>query len=258
MDISSNNTEQTQLDNIVDVVYLTQENAEFSVSENKFLQLKARVKNPEKVSADKDNKEKKDETNNSANQNANELEDIFFERVFLHRAFPFDNPYEYISVFASFPKSEEQLAKEKEEREKKAKEEEEKRKAENPDSPAPSPAPPRENTTSFGDLKEVGIITNVSDFGEIQGKYLRDELDRKYFIPVIEQIFFVKEKYDFSYWEVKTDIGKIKFTVHDAYRHILKITDDRIMVNDVNGNRYEIVSLDKLDRPSFRKIELFL
>jgi len=236
MDNSINTTEQTQLDNIVDVVYLTPENAEFSVSENKFLQLKARVKNPEKTSADKD---KKDETINSEN----EPEDFFFERVFLHRAFPFDNPYEYISVFASFPKKEEEnKPEESKEGEKKV----------------DSPAPPRENTTSLGDLKEIGIITNVSDFGEIQNKYLREELDRKYFIPVIQQIYTVKEKYDFSYWEVKTDIGRIKFTVHDAYRHLLKITEDRIMVNDVNGNRYEIVSLDKLDRQSFRKIELFL
>ena len=237
---------KNNINDIIDIVYLTPANAEFLLSENKFLQLKAKVRNPEKKQLDKDGKENADE---------NKIEEFFFERVFLHRAFPFANPFEFISVSGNFPKTEEQIQKEKEEAEKKKAEEKEKK----PDSPALSSASePKENTTSFGELKEIGIITNINVFDEIQQKYISDELNRKYFIPIIEIINSVKEKYGFSYWDVKTNIGKIKFTVHDAYRNILKITDDRIMVTDVNGNRYEIVSLNGIDRKSFRRIELFL
>ena len=217
---------KNNINDIIDIVYLDPKNAEFTLSENKFLQLKAKVKSPE---------EKEGEAENP-------VEEFFFERVFLHRAFPFQNPYEYISVSGSFPKKEEE--KKKEEEEKKA---EENKKEE-----------PKENTTSFGELKEIGIITNISVFNESQQKYLVNELNRKYFIPVIESINSVKEKYGFSYWETNTNIGKIKFTVHDAFRNILKINEDRIMVTDVNGNRYEVVSLNALDRKSFRRIELFL
>jgi hypothetical protein len=46
--------------------------------------------------------------------------------------------------------------------------------------------------------------------------------------------------------------------VYDAHRNIIKVTDDRILVADVNGNRYEITSLRNLDRTSLRKIELYL
>ena len=225
-------TNKNNINDIIDIVYLTPENADFTLSENKFLQLKAKVRNPE----NKDDAE-------------NPVGEFFFERVFLHRAFPFQNPFEYISVAGSFPKKEEEKK--------------------DCDSPAPSPesesksepekkSEPKESTTSFGELKEVGIITDLAVFDETQRKYLVDELNRKYFIPVIETISSVKEKYGFSYWEVKTDIGKIKFTVHDAFRNILKITEDRIMVTDVNGNRYEIISLNGIDRKSFRRIELFL
>ena len=243
---------KNDINDIIDIVYLTPENAEFSFSENKFLQLTAKVRHPEK----------------KENENPGEIEEFFFERVFLHRAFPFQNPFEYISVSGNFPKTEEQLKKEEEaKKEKKEKEEKEKKEREerenNPDSPAPPPEAekkpePKESTTSLGELKEIGIISSISVFDETQQKYLAEELSRKYFIPIIETITSVKEKYGFSYWETKSDVGKIKFTVHDAYRNILKITDDRIMVTDVNGNRYEIVSLDKLDRKSFRRIELFL
>ncbi|MCL2816001.1 MAG: DUF1854 domain-containing protein [Oscillospiraceae bacterium] len=229
-------TNKNNINDIIGIVYLTPENAEFTLSENKFLQLTAKVKHPEK----------------KENENAGETEEFFFERVFLHRAFPFQNPFEYISVSGNFPKTEEQLQKEKEDKEKKEREEKEK----NPDSPAPPP--PKESTTSLGELKEIGIISDIAVFDENQQKYLTEELGRKYFIPIIETIASVKEKYGFSYWEVHSDIGKIKFTVHDAYRNILKITDDRIMVTDVNGNRYEITSLNKMDRKSFRRIELFL
>ena len=224
---------KNNINDIIDIIYLTPENAEFTLSENKFLQLKAKVRNPEKKESDKDDKDKEIETEN-------QIEDFFFERIFLHRAFPFQNPFEYISVSGSFPKQEE------EKKDDMKKEE------------SGSPAPLKENTTSFGDLKEIGIITSIYVFDEAQQKYIVDELNRKYFIPVIETIYSVKEKYGFSYWEVKTNIGKIKFTVHDAYRNILKINEDRIMVTDVNGNRYEIVSLIGIDRQSFRKIELFL
>ena len=247
--------ESNNINSIIDIVYLTPENAEFTLSENKFLQLKAKVRNPEKIQIDIT--KSKDE--NETKTDEVEIEEFFFERVFLHRAFPFQNPFEFISVSGNFPKIE--TEEEKKEREKKEAEEAEKKAG---DSPAPaepeSEKKPelKENTTSFGDLKEIGIITNISVFDETQQKYISDELERKYFIPVIESISSVKEKYGFSYWEVKTNIGKIKFTVHDAFRSILKINEDRIMVTDVNGNRYEIVSLTGIDRPSFRKIELFL
>ena len=269
MESKSNN-----INDIIDIVYLTPENAEFILSENKFLQLKAKVRHPDKNQAGQTDKNQ-DADDNRESREVSEIEEFFFERVFLHRAFPFQNPLEYISVSGNFPKTEEQLKKEeeerkekreKEEKEKKEREEAEKKKAEESGS---SPAPPseaepekknepKENTTSFGELKEIGIIESISVFDETQRQYIINELNRKYFIPVIEAVLSVKEKYGFSYWEAKTNIGKIKFTVHDAFRNILKINEDRIMVTDVNGNRYEIASLDGLDRPSFRKIELFL
>ena len=236
------------INNIIEVSYLTPENAEFMLSENGFLQLKATVKRPDSGGLDIDDKKK--EKKEQEEKEENKEQEIFFERVFLHRAFPFDNPTEYISVSGNFPKTEEELKKEQEEREKKEKEAKEKGE-EKKDAP-------KENTTSLGELKEIGIIKDLRVFGEDEQAYIDDELKRKYFVPVIELIHSVKERYGYAYCDVKTNIGRIKFTVHDAHRNIIKATDDRILIADVNGNRYEITSLRAFDRNSLRKIELYL
>ena len=248
-------SKQNTISQVVDIVYLTPKNAKFSVSENNFLQLKAKVMYPETLQENLNKTDKPEEEN--------KIEEFTFERVFLHRAFPFDYPFKFISVIGNFPKREEDKKDDKKNENvgdtvssvpqttENVSPEESKEK-EN------SPAPPRENTTSLGDLKEIGIISDVSVFGDKQKEYLVNELNRKYFTPVIETIYSVKDKYGYSYWEVKTNVGKIKFSINDAYRNITKITEDRIIVVDVNGNRYEIKSLQGLDKPSFRKIELYL
>ena len=238
------------MNNIVDVVYLTPQNAEFTLSENGFLQLKATVKMPRSIS-DLDDKE--------IDPEEDKPKEFSFERIFLHRAFPFENPNEYIAVSGNFPKTEKELEKEREEREKREKEAKEKEAAEGEkDKKEEKKDAPKENTTSLGDLKEIGIIRDIAIFDQNQQKYIAEELHRKYFVPAIETILSVKEKYGYVYCDVKTNIGRIKFTVHDAHRNLIKVSDDRILVADVNGNRYEITSLRALDSGSMRKIELYL
>ena len=247
------------INNIVDITYLTQENAKFTLSENGFLQLTATVKIPKNMSDLDESPEEE-----------NVPKEFYFERVFLHRSFPFDNPNEYIAVSGNFPKTEKELEKEREEKEKKEKEEREKKEKEALEAKEKGEEVkeenkteekkdiPKENTTSLGDLKEIGIIKNIKVFSVTEQKYIDDELNRKYFVPVIESIYSVKERYGYAYCDVKTNIGRIKFTVHDAHRNIIKATSDRILIADVNGNRYEITSLRAFDIRSMRKIELYL
>jgi hypothetical protein len=109
----------------------------------------------------------------------------------------------------------------------------------------------------LGELKEVGIISHINVFDGAIQEILKTTLNNKYFTSIIEIIHSVKDKYGYSYWDVKTNVGRVKFTVHDTYRSLVKVTDDRVMVNDINGNRYEIPSLAKFDKNSLRKIELF-
>ena len=177
-------TNQT-LEDVAQIHYLTKDNTEFKIK-NEFLTLKTAVKNEEGVSEDKE-----------------------FPRVFLHRAFPFDDPYCYISVLDK-------------------------------------------------DLKEIGLIKRIDDFPEDIAFILKNELTRKYYAPKVEKIISVKERYGFSYWKVETDIGEMELSFQDTYRSITKVGGDRAFVTDISGNRFEIESLEGLDRRSQKKLELYL
>ena len=106
--------------------------------------------------------------------------------------------------------------------------------------------------------QEIGIVRRVDDFEGETRELLREELSKRYYTPVILQILGSKERYGFSYWKVKTKEGEVSFTLHDTYRSIIRASESRIIMMDVNGNRFEIPDVNALDRKSYKKIELYL
>lgn len=173
------------LQNIVAITYITKENAKFE-KETDFIKL----------------------TLTTLRENgAQETQE--YSRIFLHRAFPFDHPYAYISVLDK-------------------------------------------------EQKEIGMISDIEAFDPDTTAMLRAELERKYYTPVIRKILSLKDKFGYSYWKVETDEGELSFTLRDTFHSLLKVQGTRIFVNDIDGNRYEIPDVEKLDRKSYKKIELFL
>lgn len=105
--------------------------------------------------------------------------------------------------------------------------------------------------------EEIGVISEVDAFGEASA-LLHAELERIYFTPKITKIHSMKEKYGFSNWDVDTDVGRITFSVKDTFRSVLSLPGGRAIITDVDGGRYEIVDAAKLDKASFRRVELYL
>lgn len=104
---------------------------------------------------------------------------------------------------------------------------------------------------------EIGVIASVSLFKDDEA-LLKNELERVYFTPKITKIYTMKDKYGFSSWDVETDIGRITFSVKDTFRSIVSLGNGRAIITDVDGGRYEIVDAKKLDKSSFKKVELYL
>lgn len=105
---------------------------------------------------------------------------------------------------------------------------------------------------------EIGIIRRVELFGGEERALLTTELERRYYSPVIKRIISMKERYGFSYWRVETPEGRMSFTLHDTFRSIIRVSESRAILMDVNGNRFEIPDVHQLDRKSLKKIELYL
>ena len=204
-------------DTVVELVHITPENASFFVTENGFLmidtQLESKfVKEPGGHHGGRRHSHgsmpppmPKDEKKSEEEPKKEPLTGK--RRVFLHRAFPFDNPYKYISV--------------------------------------------------SDENGEIGMVFDTEVFGE-NAELLNNELDSKYFSPKIKKIVSLKERFGYSYWKVKCDKGDFSFTVKDTFRNIIHVSDDRVIILDVDSNRFEIESLSSLDRKSFRKIELYI
>ena len=105
---------------------------------------------------------------------------------------------------------------------------------------------------------EIGMVRRMSDFDEATGKLFLEELDRRYFTPIINRITAVKEKFGFSYWDAQTTAGNVTFILNNPFNNIRVLDDGRVYINDLDGNSFLIPDAKKLDPFSYRKIEVYL
>lgn len=108
------------------------------------------------------------------------------------------------------------------------------------------------------DGREYAMIRNLDEIDAESREIIVAELDRKYLCPTITKIKSLKEKLDYSFWEVNTDRGDTSFSMHDTYRNIARVGNGMLIITDVDGNRYRINDVAELDRKSYKKIELYL
>ena len=105
---------------------------------------------------------------------------------------------------------------------------------------------------------EIGIIPDINDFDADSVALLREELDRRYFTPKILKIYSMKEKLGHYYWDVNTDAGKFSFVLRNAGANIRTLEDGRVLIFDIDGNCFEIPDTEKMDKASYKKIEVYL
>ena len=105
---------------------------------------------------------------------------------------------------------------------------------------------------------EIGMIRILSDFDSASQALLGEELQRRYFTPQISRIFSVKDKFGYSYWEVQTSAGKVSFVMNNPSSNIRTLEDGRVFIHDIDGNCFEITEPEKLDKASYRHIEIYM
>lgn len=108
------------------------------------------------------------------------------------------------------------------------------------------------------DNKEIGLIQDINKFSVETIGLFKEELERRYFLPLVISINSVKEEFGYAYWDVVTDIGSKKFTIRKDNNSFVAVSEKRILIVDVDGNRYEIKDYTKLDAKSYRLIELMI
>ena len=107
-------------------------------------------------------------------------------------------------------------------------------------------------------LKELAIIRDLSRLDSDSRAAVESCLAEFYVIPKITGVIDVSDKFGVHTWTCRTDHGVRKFRIKDRHTSIKLLYDGRVLVRDVNDNRYEIPDLDRLDRKSRAMIDAFL
>lgn len=111
--------------------------------------------------------------------------------------------------------------------------------------------------------KEIGIIRSVSDLTGGQLEIIVNELDNRYYSPEILEVISVKDKLGYVYMELrlrtKNEKDYVKnCAVKDVNKNIRMLSDTSLIIFDVDGNRYVVRDLAKLDKQSVKKLDPYL
>lgn len=98
--------------------------------------------------------------------------------------------------------------------------------------------------------KDIGILVDPSHLDPESRQILDEELEKRYFVPVVERVISVKEEYGAVYWRVETDRGEKEFVVRNLRDNIQELSSTRLLITDVDGNRFEFPDINRLDAKS--------
>ncbi len=106
--------------------------------------------------------------------------------------------------------------------------------------------------------REIGLIEALSDLDGDTQTMLREQMNLRYFTPIIRKIHRITEEYGYSYWEVTTDRGRCRFTVRMGSGNVYAVGQNRYLVNDLDGNRFEIPDMYALTPAEIKKLDLYI
>lgn len=101
-----------------------------------------------------------------------------------------------------------------------------------------------------GAEKEVGVLRSLAEVPQPAQQWLRDQLERRYFLPQVRAIHGIVERFGSSVWDLDTDRGRIIVSTRQMHEALQEIEPGRFLITDAESNRYEIKDLQTLDEKS--------
>lgn len=98
--------------------------------------------------------------------------------------------------------------------------------------------------------KDIGLLHEPDQLDHESHRVLVEELEKRYFVPMVERVLNVREEFGTIYWIVLTDRGEKEFVVRNIRDNLQELSATRIILTDVDGNRFEFPDISKLDGKS--------
>ena len=98
-----------------------------------------------------------------------------------------------------------------------------------------------------GQEKDIGMIEDIHKLDPESRRIAEEELESRYFTPKILRIIRLSHESDITYFEVETDRGRRDFSVRGHSENCTEVSPDRYIIEDVDGSRFEIPDVKRLD-----------
>ena len=106
--------------------------------------------------------------------------------------------------------------------------------------------------------EEVCMIEDLKQLDLDMQEIVEEELDHRYLTSIILRVISVRHEFGTSYWDVETNRGQREFVVQNVAESAQWLGDYRLLIIDVDGNRFEIANLKDLDKKSLKNVEMVL
>lgn len=114
------------------------------------------------------------------------------------------------------------------------------------------------NRAQVTEEKEIGIIRNLSVFDQEQQDLLLDQLDFRYYAPIIERIYSSREKMWFLFMTILVNDEKKEICITDLRHNIHRQNEKDAIITDIEGNKYLIPDYMSLDAKSRQLLDIYL
>lgn len=106
--------------------------------------------------------------------------------------------------------------------------------------------------------REVCTVDRLDDLPQPARQLVEEELASYYLGSAIQRIHELESEFGIAYWDVETPRGRRDFVVKDVQSSITWLSPTRLLIMDVDGNRFEIPDLRALDQRSQNLLEMTL
>lgn len=115
---------------------------------------------------------------------------------------------------------------------------------------APLSHPGRYLALLDGKGQEIVTIEDPKSLSSDSYSAVQEELSRRYLTSTVRQITHAKAEFGATYWHVETERGARDFVTQSLQENVQWLSPTHLLLIDVDGNRFEIPDVSKLDPAS--------
>jgi hypothetical protein len=98
-----------------------------------------------------------------------------------------------------------------------------------------------------GKDQEITLIADPSTLKAQSWQAVQQELHQRYLTATVTSIDNARQEYGATYWNVQSHRGPREFITQNLQENALWLSDDQLLILDVDGSRFEIPSIAALD-----------